>query len=472
MSFLNEFESRIGAVFGEAPQGYTEPFSFKKLAKRAAREMENETYEIDGVDTAPALYTVLVSSSDDSLMRPLYQKITLETAAFVAAEAQKKGYEFVGEPLVRFMVDPSLRSGKFAVFAENVDAAALADLRAEEMAFLGASSSMGGAAAAQQPKASRGRASQQPVQQPQQQAQQPARQQAPRDSQQPAPSATPLQQVSASAPGLIDFPAPEAASAAAGAANVAAGAAAGYAAERAVSSVPSSGELEPLSSVADAGLNVMPSSYDYVEPGSAPMPVAASGESTPMPVVGTPVMGAAAPAAIPVPTTQRRSTPLVDLRRGVGADAAANVASGVAAGSNPEVAASVAAQVDVAAQQAQPVQENYNPDPYGVGLGGAYPQQPAASCLLIDRQTGRTFTGTAPTTVIGRERSQCGIVLRDPNVSRRHAELRWDGREWHIVDLRSTNGTLVNDVDVDECALRDGDLLTLGLVNLEFRETK
>lgn len=99
------------------------------------------------------------------------------------------------------------------------------------------------------------------------------------------------------------------------------------------------------------------------------------------------------------------------------------------------------------------------------------PAAPAATCLLIDRQTGRTFTGTAPSTIVGRERSQCSIVLRDPNVSRRHAELRYDGRDWHIVDLRSTNGTLVNDVDVDECVLRDGDLLTLGLVNLEFRET-
>ena len=63
MSFLNDFEARIGSVFGAA-QGYTEPFSFKKLAKRAAREMENETYEIDGVDTAPALYTVLVEGDD------------------------------------------------------------------------------------------------------------------------------------------------------------------------------------------------------------------------------------------------------------------------------------------------------------------------------------------------------------------------------------------------------------------------
>ena len=91
MSFLNDFEGRISSVFGAAPQGYTEPFSFKKLAKRAAREMENETYEIDGVDTAPALYTVLVSPSDDSLMRPLYEQITYETSAFVTAQAQKKG---------------------------------------------------------------------------------------------------------------------------------------------------------------------------------------------------------------------------------------------------------------------------------------------------------------------------------------------------------------------------------------------
>ncbi len=425
MSFLNEFESRIGAVFGEAPQGYTEPFSFKKLAKKAAREMENETYEIDGVDTAPALYTVLVSSSDDSLMRPLYQKITLETAAFVSAEAQKKGYEFVGEPLVRFMVDPSLKSGKFAVFAENIDARSLAELRAEEMAFLGASAGMGGAAA---PKAKAGHAR--------------AAQQEPRRAA-AAPQPTPEPAVARS---LIDIPAAE-----------------------------PSADLEPLSGSADAGLNVIPASYDYVDPGSAPLPVAASGESTPMPVMNAPVVGAAAvPAAIPVPTTQRRSTPLVDLRRGVGASAAANVASGAAAGSSPEVAASVAAQASAAAQQAQqaPAAEpQVNPDPYGVGLGG-YPQAPAATCLLIDRQTGRTFTGTAPSTVIGRERSQCGVVLRDPNVSRRHAELRWDGREWHIVDLRSTNGTLVNDVDVDECALRDGDLLTLGLVNLEFRENK
>ena len=48
MSFFSDFEGRIAALFDTAPQGYVEPFSFKRLAKRAAKEMEAETYEIDG----------------------------------------------------------------------------------------------------------------------------------------------------------------------------------------------------------------------------------------------------------------------------------------------------------------------------------------------------------------------------------------------------------------------------------------
>ena len=90
--------------------------------------------------------------------------------------------------------------------------------------------------------------------------------------------------------------------------------------------------------------------------------------------------------------------------------------------------------------------------------------------MLIDRQSGRTYTLTGPAVTIGRERNAGGVVLHDPNISRRHAELTYDGRDWRIRDLNSTNGTLVNDVDVDECILRTGDLVTLGLTNLEFRE--
>ena len=138
MNFLNVFEHRVGSLFGATAQGLTAPFSFKKLAKKAAREMEAETFVIDGVDTAPALYTILVSSEDDLAMRPLYAQLTNETAQFVEGQAQNKGYVFVGRPLVRFMADPSLRSGRFSVFAENVDAQTLNRLREEEAKFMGA----------------------------------------------------------------------------------------------------------------------------------------------------------------------------------------------------------------------------------------------------------------------------------------------------------------------------------------------
>ncbi len=51
------------------------------------------------------------------------------------AQAEKRRYVFVGEPLVRFMIDPQLRAGKFSVFAENVDAPTLGRLDEEGRAY-------------------------------------------------------------------------------------------------------------------------------------------------------------------------------------------------------------------------------------------------------------------------------------------------------------------------------------------------
>ena len=132
MNFLNIFEDRIAGIFGAAQA----PFSFKKLAKQAAREMEDQTLVINGVDTAPALYTVLIAADDDPFLAPFYPQLAREVAECVKAQAEKKHYRFAGAPLVRFMIDPSLKAGKFSVFAENVDAPTLARLYEEERAFL------------------------------------------------------------------------------------------------------------------------------------------------------------------------------------------------------------------------------------------------------------------------------------------------------------------------------------------------
>ena len=72
----------------------------------------------------------------------------------------------------------------------------------------------------------------------------------------------------------------------------------------------------------------------------------------------------------------------------------------------------------------------------------------------------------APVT-IGRL-SNNDVVLADPNVSRRHAELRRSGEDWVLVDLDSTNGTLVNGKLAKEHALADGDRCSFGTTELVF----
>lgn len=70
--------------------------------------------------------------------------------------------------------------------------------------------------------------------------------------------------------------------------------------------------------------------------------------------------------------------------------------------------------------------------------------------------------------VIGRSRD-CDVVVSDPNVSRRHAELRPSGGSWVVGDLGSTNGVRVNGVPVDRPrTLSSGDRVELGTAVLTF----
>jgi len=63
------------------------------------------------------------------------------------------------------------------------------------------------------------------------------------------------------------------------------------------------------------------------------------------------------------------------------------------------------------------------------------------------------------------------IVLRDAQISRQHAELRFAAGEWHILDLGSTNGLHVKGKRVREHHLNRGDVLLLApSVTLVFFE--
>ncbi|MGD0082315.1 MAG: DUF3662 and FHA domain-containing protein [Acidimicrobiales bacterium] len=63
---------------------------------------------------------------------------------------------------------------------------------------------------------------------------------------------------------------------------------------------------------------------------------------------------------------------------------------------------------------------------------------------------------------------ECAVALDDPNVSRRHAQIRREGGQVVVVDLGSTNGTKVNGVSVRQQQLAPGDTITVGSTTLRF----
>ena len=555
MNVLSIFDQRISAIFEEGAPGQRKPFSFKRLAKRAVREMEDETFVIDGIDTAPALYTVLVSANDDALMRPMYVQLCDEISQLVEAQAKKRGYTFVGRPLVRFMVDPALRNGRFSVFAENIDPRTLARLRDEENAYLGVTAPHGvpnvvpafvpveeeepapiasevafveddldldsidevpeeelPTPAATLPDVEPDVPLDEPVV-PSTTLDEPVVPSEPLDE--PVAEVAPV--VSSSRPSWLDAALDEAlevafdepapteesiASAGTAAATIAPAmpetseplnnamtpahftpsasdipeeaaiaedAAAGT---RDVEGLASTelGELdepnvfatEAVESIASA--DAPEASFDVAE--LAPEPTAESARK-PMPMPMFDAGDALEPVSVPKPASAPTSIPAP-------APAPAPAPMPMPA---PEVAPSV--EADFMHEIATTSRNAHEVPNASERTAAAEAQVPPTrvipmrrqhdTCTLTDVATGRTYQVIVRRTPIGRERVPGGIVLHDPNVSRRHAELVFENGLWQIRDLNSTNGTLVDDMDVREAILTDGDVITIGLTNLEFK---
>jgi len=74
---------------------------------------------------------------------------------------------------------------------------------------------------------------------------------------------------------------------------------------------------------------------------------------------------------------------------------------------------------------------------------------------------GHRFEVSGTRVVIGRE-AGCDIRIRDSEISRKHAEIRREGRQFKLVDLGSSNGTTVNGLAVKETWLRRGDRVQIG----------
>jgi len=63
--------------------------------------------------------------------------------------------------------------------------------------------------------------------------------------------------------------------------------------------------------------------------------------------------------------------------------------------------------------------------------------------------------------MVGRDRT-CSVVLAHPAVSRRHARITMNGGSPTLEDLKSANGTYVNNTRIDKAVLKPGDVVRFG----------
>ena len=94
-----------------------------------------------------------------------------------------------------------------------------------------------------------------------------------------------------------------------------------------------------------------------------------------------------------------------------------------------------------------------------------YYVQRASAGLLISE--GRRNVLSGERVLVGRSR-ECDVVVSDPNVSRRHIELRRGEHGWTAIDLGSTNGMKINGRRVSQAQLGPGDRITIGVTDLTF----
>jgi pSer/pThr/pTyr-binding forkhead associated (FHA) protein len=91
----------------------------------------------------------------------------------------------------------------------------------------------------------------------------------------------------------------------------------------------------------------------------------------------------------------------------------------------------------------------------------APPQAEGELVIASGPDSGHTYRVSGPSIRIGRAPDN-DLVLRDPATSGHHARVERRGTAFYVVDLGSTNGTLVNGEVVMERELKDGDSITIG----------
>ncbi len=440
MGLLSKFENKMeDGIEGAAGALGRSSLSPVQITKKAEKQMRREKIVGAGKQYAPTLYTVLVSTEDDSKLFKYYPTLAGETETYLLAKAREMGYVMDGQPLVRFLSDPQLKKGKFEVVAEMVAASIIDQLRDDEMRRYGLPTGAGRKRVA-------------PVQRE-------------RNLQ---PSMQPLPHL---AQDVDEYGEPVGGFDAAG-----------------------------MNAAAMAGGQGYGGAYDgaQVYGGNDPRrqsiqrhPMSANDMGVPS-VLGSQVsevqQESRMPRGVSAGSERRagsrrgsvRPDQLLDdlqMAQQVGASIAAEAAL---AGADGRAGAPV---VEVPALSADfPGGQAADAGGRGSGVDALFGDVGSASAagadgrigmppsvFLYDEARDRAYALTGDRQNIGRE-SANEIVVPDINISRVHAEIHMQPNgQWVISDLGSTNGLYVNGQKVQSAQLKDADMITIGTSTLEFQ---
>jgi two-component system, cell cycle response regulator len=97
---------------------------------------------------------------------------------------------------------------------------------------------------------------------------------------------------------------------------------------------------------------------------------------------------------------------------------------------------------------------------------------PEQACLVLiypaGAELGKRYELAGQKEITIGRGADCDIQVDRDSVSRRHAKVTRAGAGWQVADLGSTNGSYVNDAQITQYGLRDGDLLKIGNAIFKF----